>query len=112
MNELTEESKFVLETLYKEYLDKINNGISKSEAKKMNSGQAIHDDFFSYMLYDDLVDSCRELDQQEFLNIMWGSNKPFRVFLTNKAIVEMENKFSNDMKKVLDSILYWKKLLF
>ncbi|WP_429976160.1 hypothetical protein [Enterococcus sp. DIV0086] len=112
MDELTNESKFVLETLYKEYLDKINNGISKSEAKNMNSGQTIHDALFPYMMYEDFLDSCRELGKNDFLDNKWASSKPFRVCLTDKSIVEMENKFANNIKKITNSILSLKKLLF
>ena len=64
MDELTNETKFVLQTLYKEYLDRSNNGISKIQAKEFKYAQFVYDELFSEMLYDDFYNSIMELDTQ------------------------------------------------
>lgn len=110
MDELTNETKFVLQTLYKEYLDRINNGISKSQAKEFKYAKFVYDELFSEMLYDDFYDSIKELDIKDFLDCMYGNNTAVKISLTNKSIVEMENRFAKNVKKIIGSLNELKKL--
>lgn len=112
MDELTNETKFVLQTLYKEYLDRSNNGISKIQAKEFKYAQFVYDELFSEMLYDDFYNSIMELDTQGFLDCTYGNDTATQIFLTNKSIIEMENNFSKDFNKILDSIIKLKSLIF
>ena len=47
-----------------------------------------------------------------FLDCTYGNNTATQIFLTNKSIVEMENRFAKDFNKILDSIIKLKSLIF
>lgn len=110
MDELTNETKFVLQTLYKEYLDRINNGISKIQAKEFKYAQFVYDELFSEMLYDDFYESIKELNDLGFLECTPGNDTMVEIFLSNKSIAEMENRFAKNIKKIISSINELKKL--
>jgi len=109
--DITNETKYVLQILYKEYLDRINNGISKREAKVFASWHNIYTSLFSNMLEEDCLESFRELGRADYLNNKWASNKIWSTQLTDKALISMENKFKNDMKSLVKSLLTLKQLL-
>lgn len=104
MNDLTKDAQEMLSVIYKEYLDRINNGISKSEAKRLGSGEELYQNFFENWLYDDFIDTMSSLAKSGYISNKWVASKIYRSILLGKSIITMENRFSNDLNKVVDFI--------
>lgn len=104
MDDLSKDAQELLSVIYKEYLDRINNGISKSKAKILGSGEELHQNFFENWLYDDFIDTMRSLANSGYISNKWASNKIFRSILLDKSIVTMEARFGNDLDKVINFI--------
>lgn len=88
---LTKDSKIILHKLYREYLDKRNHGFSKSDSKNFGSAKAIHENYFPDLLFEDIVDSLRELGRNEFLDNLYADNTVYTCKLSDHAITTMEN---------------------
>ncbi|MBP3272629.1 MAG: hypothetical protein J6M17_10460 [Ruminococcus sp.] len=95
---ITRESEKLLCCMYKIYLDRRKNNISRSEAKTFD------DDFYSSEKQlekysdSDISDCLEELEQKGYIK----SDVLDNVELTNDTIIYMENRFINGAKEVLD----------
>lgn len=101
--ELTKESKKVLLKLYKEYLERMQSGVSRDKAKAFDPdiiGQTLFQEYSSSNFNDYLC----ELGSNEYLDNFYGSGIVQYTSLTNLAISEMENRFKNGILDVADFI--------
>lgn len=87
--------------LYKSFLEKRKSGQSKVNAKFFGSSRNIHEDLLPSWIFEDVDDTCRELSQNEFLDCLWGDNIAYQVWLSDKAITYMENRFKNGLSEVI-----------
>lgn len=101
---LTKDADKLICLLYKNFLYKRKNGTSKSEASYFGSSHNIHEKFCSDLLFEDVDDTCRELDNVGFLNCLWADNIASEVYLTDDAIIYMENRFKNGLTELLGYI--------
>lgn len=102
--ELSKDADALICLIYKYYLNSRNNGSSKSKAKELGSSEDINNNIIPEWSFDDVDDTCRELNRNNLLNIAYSSNICYDVELTDKAIVYMENRFSNKVQNVLTYI--------
>lgn len=90
--------------IYKYYLESRNNGISKSNAKLLGSSEDINKNIAPMWSFDDIEDTCRELDRSNLLLIQYADDICYNVIINDEAIVYMENRFKDKIKNVLDYI--------
>lgn len=102
--EISRDADKLLCVLYKSFLEKRKIGASKSEAKHFDSSHNIHEQLLPSWLFDDVDDTCRELSRNGFLDCLWGDNIAYQVWLSDKAIVYMENRFKNGLTEVVNFV--------
>ncbi|ALS03068.1 hypothetical protein ATZ33_17290 [Enterococcus silesiacus] len=101
----------MIAVIYKEYIDRINNGISKSQAKNLGGGDQLYNLLFPNMLFEDFEDTMRTLSRNEYINVNWSSNKIYLAFLKDDGIIYMENRFKNNVQDVIKFITNIKNIL-
>lgn len=98
---ITKDAEKLLCTLYKEYLERRKNGLSKSEANYFDSSDEINQRFFPEWTSDDTSDICWELKRANLIFCFPGDDLANEVSLTSDAIIRMENRFKNGIVDVL-----------
>lgn len=102
--QLTKDSEKLICSLYKNYLEQRKNGISKANAKCFGSSHNIHENIVPEWTFEDVDETCRELNRNSFLNVSYYDDICGIVILSDNAIVYMENRFKNGIKEVSDFI--------
>lgn len=98
--DITKDSYRVLCSLYREYLKRRKNGISKMEAVCFAAPSDFKDELFPDIPIDDLYDAITELGQTGFLTVYIDGS--FQ--LEKSAIILMENRFTKGLTEVTDFI--------
>ena len=101
---LTKDSDKLICVMYRTYLQKRKNGISKADAKLFGSSHNIHEELLPDWLFEDVDDTCRELSRAGLIQCMWADNIAYQVFLSDGGIIYMENRFKNGLSEVMDFI--------
>ena len=109
---LTNDADYLLSVLYKNYKERRKNGENKSDAKFMGSSKHIFMTLLSEWTFDDVDETCRELDRAEMLQCLYADNVVVDSLLEDAAIIYMENRFKNGLSEVLDNIVRLKSILF
>ncbi|WP_429971185.1 hypothetical protein ACQW5G_00680 [Fructilactobacillus sp. Tb1] len=117
MNEydnLTNEAKYTLITLYRNYLSKEKQLNDRFQARQIDSLKTISNILKDKYSENDVIDIIRELssDSTSFINASWSSNYPSRMELNTKSISVMQNKFKNNASNILDTLIKLKSLIF
>ena len=99
---LTKESDFMICQLYKNYLEQRKAGISKIQAKHIGGSHQIHKSIFNKWLFEDVEETMLELNRAGLLHCISADNLVLDSFLTDSAIIYMENRFKNNVQSVLD----------
>lgn len=95
--DLTKDSHKVLVLLYKEYLEKVKSGCSKSQSREFNEDNL---DFITKIHPDDIDDCLSKLNENNLIDMdISGEFK-----LTDIAIAKMENRFKNNLIDVASFI--------
>jgi hypothetical protein len=102
--QLTKDSKELLAIIYKEYLDKINNGIDKRTAKTIPGGSDELSRLAPTWLYADLKETMCELQRKNFLKCQKASNKIYHAWITDELIIYMETVIPRTAKKILSAM--------
>lgn len=109
--ELTKDSDALISALYKEYLQKRKDGISKGEAKIFGGADHIHQNIVPKWEFGDVEETLWELSRAGLLNCMPADNTVWMATLTDSGIIYMESKFKNGLSEVLDYIEQIKSIL-
>lgn len=109
--ELTKDSDYLICFLYKNYLQKRNSGIPKSQAKNVGSAEDIRQEIFPKWSLDDVEETCRELARVDMLHCFNADNTIYMAILSDNAIIYMENRFENKVNKVIDYIAKIKSMI-
>lgn len=99
---LTRDADKMISVFYKEYLERIENGMSKTEAIQFEGGYPLKwkKDLFPDKDEQDCVMTFKELkDEFGFMVFTTGD-----FLLSDKAILHMERRFPKGAKQVLDYI--------
>lgn len=100
--QLTKEADALLCLLYKSYLEKRENGLSKAHAKHFGSSLDIQASLVTKMSPEDTDETCWELGRLGMLNIQEADDIAYFNILTDQAIIYMENRFKGKVSEVLD----------
>lgn len=101
---LTKEAKTVLYHMYKEYLVRRDNNISRSRAKMFGSAESIHTSLFPDWSLEDVEDVLRELGQSDFLNNFYADDTIYNCSLSDTVIIKMENQKKENLMNVAEFI--------
>lgn len=100
--ELTKDAEYLLCSLYKTYVQKLKDGISKSNAKNSGSSATIQQNIFPKWSIEDVDETCRELNRAGMLDCMYADNTVYISTLSDKGIIYMEKRFANNIDNVLE----------
>lgn len=109
---LTKDSDYLLCVLYRYYKDRRKSGMSKAEAKHLGGSKYIFLHFLSEWTFEDVDETCRELDRAGLLNCSYADNIVWDATLSDNAIIYMENRFKNGISEVIETIANLKSLIF
>ncbi len=102
--ELTKESDAMICVLYKNYLRRRKSGVSKFDAKYFSGSKEIHADLMPKWSFETVDETCRELSRAGFLDCFFSDDTTGEVFLTDAAIIYMENRFKNGISSFLEHL--------
>ena len=100
---LSREADLLLCHIYSAYLKKRSEGVPKSDARSFGGSKDLVP-LVSFMIFEDIDSTCRELAGAELLTISYADNICNLICLSDAGIVYMENRFGNQLLSVLDNI--------
>lgn len=100
--QLTKDADALICVLYKEYLQRRENGIPKSTAKRFGGSPNIHSQLMSKWSFEDVDETCRELSRAGLLKCFYADNIAYDALLSDAGIIYMEKRFANGLKSVLN----------
>lgn len=95
--ELTKDAEKLLCMLYIKYLENRQDGVRKSQARSFGSSRIIHKTLCPDLLFEDVEDTCRELEHATLIYCLWADNHAQKVCLSDRGIVYMEYCFPNGL---------------
>ncbi|OAB35673.1 hypothetical protein PMSD_11715 [Paenibacillus macquariensis subsp. defensor] len=101
---LTKEADALLCLLYKDYLDKRQDGVPKSQAKFLGGSTDIQERLVTKLSLQDTDETCWELHRSNMLYCQSGNNVACLIQLTDDGIIFMENRFKDGLTSVLDHL--------
>lgn len=104
MIKLSEKADALVCLIYKYYLSLYDNGIKSSQAQRLGSSIDINNNIVPEWSFDDVDNTCRELGKSDLLSIFYAEDICYDVSLNDNAIVYMENRFNNNLNKLLNYI--------
>ena len=108
---LTNEADYLLCRIYKGYLEQRKSGVFRENAVIFGDAEAVQENYAQLWPVNDIEDAIRELARADFIACLWADNTFWHGHLTTKAIVYMENRFSNNLAKLAQRINAVKSLL-
>lgn len=109
---LTNDADYLVCVLYKNYKERRKKGENKNNAKFMGSSDHIFMTLLSEWTFEDVDETCRELDCAGMLDCLYADNAVVNSYLEDAAIIYMENRFKNGMSDLLDNIARLKGIIF
>lgn len=91
MQDITNEAKPILKTMYCEYKARRKKAIPIETAKRFESADQLHRDFFPDLSPKDISSLCWELENVGFLKCVSSDFAVHRVFLTDEGISYLES---------------------
>lgn len=103
--QISKDADYLICLIYKYYLELHDNGISKSEAKNINTINKIHSLVPKWSL-EDTYDTCLELSNNNLLieKVPFIDETYSYFSLSDNGIIYMENRFKNKIDKLIDHI--------
>lgn len=108
---LTNEAKFLISSMYKEYLSRIKENVPKARAVGFGTPNDIHK-FMSEWSYKDTEYTVEELINKGLLQGLPVIGGYIDISLSTDAIAIMQNSFKNSVDSVLDYASKIKNLIF
>lgn len=108
---LTNESRYLLGLMYKEYLEKRKSGVSRDNASRFVDIVSIHEKLMPNSLLDDVESFCFELLKHEWIKGMRADGTVFNISLTTEAIATLEVNFKDRIDSVVDFLSKLKAII-
>ena len=100
MNEISKDADKLICCVYKTYLERRKDGMSKEDAKQFYEGFHTSDEKLSKWIRDDISETLLELQRAKYIRLDLSEN--FR--LTDSLIIYMEQRFKNGLLDVVDLV--------
>ncbi|NLR08697.1 MULTISPECIES: hypothetical protein [Lactobacillaceae] len=110
-NLLTNDAKYLLLNLYKEYIGRRNHGMIKVNARDFGSSDNIQESLMPEWNQDDVADTILELSRMNFVKTVSASNFVHDARLTTIAIARMEHRYQDKVNNVVEAIAKVKSLI-
>lgn len=101
-NLLTNDAKYLISVLYKEYLYRRKSGQDRKSSRTFSDEMYIQSELMVEWKTGDVHDAISELLDYEYLDSIPGGNKFFEIVLQPKGIAMMENDFKDKLDEVLN----------
>lgn len=102
MEQLTNDAKFLLSSMYAEYLKRRKAQTSKSQARNFQNIDYIKQSIMPEWSIDDILDTCFELRRYGYIDGLLASDTFYTLHLTTQAIAELEVDFKDRLENVLE----------
>ncbi|EAC8464737.1 hypothetical protein [Listeria monocytogenes] len=99
---LTNDAKFLLSSMYIEYLNKRKSGATKKDSMFFGNVDKIHSEIMPEWLYEDVLFTCFELKRHGFIKGMQLDKNLIRISITTEAIALSEITFKDKINIVLE----------
>jgi hypothetical protein len=99
---LTKDADALICLLYKQYCQKLKDGVPKTQAKIFGGLEDIQKTIAPKWTLEDLDETCKELDRSGLLKCHYADNIVWFAQLSDTGIIYMENRFKNNLDNVLD----------
>lgn len=99
---LTKDADALICVLYKKYCQDRKDGVSKVNAKLFDGSEQIFNELLPKWTYDDVDETCRELDRSGLVACFYADDVAQKVWFTDSGIVYMENRFKKGLSEVLE----------
>lgn len=113
-DELTNDEKYYLSVLYKEYLTRVNSGTNKNDAKYFDSVVTLNNSLFPEWSRRDISETIDELSDAGFAtceHYLAYAGMAFEIKITSKTVAYGEQKFKRNLNFVLNGIATLKKII-
>ncbi len=111
MNDITKDAKRILLTLYREYLNRRDDGYDRQSAAYFGDSDSLQETYFDDESSEDIADFCWELQRNGYIACFPGEDLANDVTLLPETIVAMEQRFPNGVKSLLDAISKLSRLI-
>ncbi|MDN7065454.1 hypothetical protein [Lactiplantibacillus plantarum] len=111
LDELTNDARYLLSQMYKEYIQNRSKGKNKRDAMAFGSEFEIHDNIMPEWSRADTRETINELSRSKLLDVGFGNGKAIYVSLSTSAIVLMEHKFKDKIDAVINYATKIKSLI-
>ena len=101
---LSKDNDLLICILYKNFLEKVESGTSKSNARWLGSSDEIQENLLTNWSKDDVATICWELHNKGLLQCTPGDNIAYDTYLTDDGIIYMENRKLDKLKTLIDYI--------
>lgn len=109
---LTNDAKFLLASMYKEYIVRRKNKVAKIKAVDFWDIEQIHKTIMKDWSLDDILSTCKELKKHGFLTgANYGNENMISIEITTEAIAVMEARFKDKVNDVLEYVAKVKSLI-
>lgn len=98
---MAKDTDTILCFIYKTYLERIKSGISKTQSNEFDDNIFASDKNLSSWNAEDIENCLIELHRQKLIT----RNIIGEFSLTTDALLQMENRFQNNLEKVLDILI-------
>ncbi len=106
MDFLTNDAKFLLTSMYAEYLTRRKDEVSKKQARNFQSINYLKNNIMPEWSEKDILDTCYELDKYGYITGTKAGNTFYNLYLTTEAIAELENQFREPtLKERIENVL-------
>lgn len=102
MDNLTNDAKFLISSMYAKYLERRKEQVPKAKARNFQSIDYIKEHIMPEWSREDVLDTCRELSRHGYVNGRFGNNDFYQIFISTEAIAELEVDFKDKVNTVLE----------
>ncbi|GMC00195.1 hypothetical protein [Enterococcus thailandicus] len=111
MDELTNEAKYLLSMMYKDYLQKRKSGVNRSTSLKFGNLDELHETVMPEWSIEDVKSVCWELMRHNMISAKNASSRIQHISLNTEAIAMLETTFKDKVDIVLDYAVKIKSLI-
>lgn len=111
MNDLTNEQKYLLVSMYKEVLSR-QPALSMEKANYFKDSDEVNDMFLPDLSSDYVSTLCWKLKSKGYISCTRGDDLANNIRLEDSTIIYMEHNFSNGLKSILSFLADIKSILF
>lgn len=103
---LTKQQKYILTTLYKQYVACLKEGHSNNTCNHFQDVNKVHSNYLQQFHFEDVNHDLKRLKALDFINGAFGDNTIIEIMLTDNTVVYFENRFKHNMKKIVKYLSY------